>query len=90
MNFDHKWGLAAYCNPTQHVASWRQPRAQADAATNIERYARSHEWLKFDLMFRRIDYKVIRTGAIEESHPHLAPLLATRCDSVIYHKDLKR
>jgi GNAT superfamily N-acetyltransferase len=38
--------------------------------------------------YGRIGYQVVRTGAIEESYPHLAPLLATPCDFVIYNKDL--
>jgi GNAT superfamily N-acetyltransferase len=38
--------------------------------------------------YGRIGYAVTRTGTIEESYPHLAPLLATACDFVIYHKDL--
>jgi hypothetical protein len=31
-----------------------------------------------------------RTGQVEESYPELAPLLATSCDFVIYHKSLDR
>ncbi|HET7016986.1 MAG TPA: GNAT family N-acetyltransferase [Streptosporangiaceae bacterium] len=38
--------------------------------------------------YGRIGYAPTRTGAIEESYPHLAPLLATACDFVIYRKDL--
>jgi GNAT superfamily N-acetyltransferase len=38
--------------------------------------------------YGRIGYTVIRKGRIDESYPHLAPLLATACDFVIYHKDL--
>jgi hypothetical protein len=39
MNSDGKMRLAAYYNPTgHHVASWRHPRAQADASTNIKHY----------------------------------------------------
>jgi hypothetical protein len=34
-------------------------------------------------------YQVVRTGRIEEFHPELAPQLATPCDSVILHKDLR-
>jgi len=30
----------------------------------------------------------VRSGTIDESYPWLAPLLATPCDFVIYHKDL--
>jgi alkanesulfonate monooxygenase len=47
--------LAAYYNPTgHHVASWRHPRAQVDASTNIKHYveiAQTAERAKFDLMF---------------------------------------
>ena len=38
--------------------------------------------------YARIGYRRHRVGAIEESHPHLAPHLATACDFVIYRKDL--
>ena len=41
-----------------------------------------------DNWYRRIGYRVARTGTIEEAYPALAPLLATPCDFVIYHKDL--
>ena len=47
--------LAAYYNPTgHHVASWRHPRAEADAHVNIGHYieiARTAERAKFDLLF---------------------------------------
>ena len=47
--------LAAYFNPTgHHVASWRHPRAQADANVSIEHYvdaARKAEAAKFDMIF---------------------------------------
>ena len=50
-----KMRLAAYFNPTgHHVASWRHPRAQADANVNIDHYieiAQSAERAKFDLIF---------------------------------------
>ncbi|MDB5408547.1 MAG: xenobiotic compound monooxygenase subunit [Rhodospirillales bacterium] len=55
MNSDGKMRLAAYYNPTgHHVASWRHPRAQADASTNIKHYVeitQTAERAKFDLMF---------------------------------------
>ncbi|GAA1224669.1 LLM class flavin-dependent oxidoreductase [Pseudonocardia alaniniphila] len=55
MKSDHKMRLAAYYNPTgHHVASWRHPRAEADAPTNIKHYvdiARTAERAKFDLIF---------------------------------------
>jgi GNAT superfamily N-acetyltransferase len=38
--------------------------------------------------YERLGYRVIRTGSIIEDFPHLAPLLATGCDFLIYHKDL--
>jgi GNAT superfamily N-acetyltransferase len=40
--------------------------------------------------YTRLGYRKVRVGAIEESYPNLAPLLATPCDFVIYHKDLDR
>ena len=50
-----KMRLAAYFNPTgHHVASWRHPRAQADANVNFDHYvdiARSAERAKFDMIF---------------------------------------
>jgi len=55
MNPDGKMRLAAYFNPTgHHVASWRHPRAQADAHINIKHYveiAQTAERAKFDLIF---------------------------------------
>jgi GNAT superfamily N-acetyltransferase len=41
-----------------------------------------HDW------YTRIGYRVVRKGSIEEQYPNLAPLLATPCDFVIYHKAL--
>jgi GNAT superfamily N-acetyltransferase len=41
-----------------------------------------HAW------YTRIGYRRVRTGTIEESYPHLGPLLATECDFVIYEKPL--
>jgi GNAT superfamily N-acetyltransferase len=38
--------------------------------------------------YERIGYRHIRTGALEESYPALAPLLATPCDFAVYRKDL--
>jgi len=38
--------------------------------------------------YTRMGYRVARTGAIDEAYPALAPLLATLCDFVIYHKRL--
>jgi ribosomal protein S18 acetylase RimI-like enzyme len=42
-----------------------------------------HAW------YTRIGYRTVRTGTIEDSYPHLAPLLATPCDLVVYHKPLR-
>jgi GNAT superfamily N-acetyltransferase len=41
-----------------------------------------HSW------YTRIGYRPVRSGTINESYPQLAPLLATPCDFVVYHKDL--
>jgi len=41
-----------------------------------------------DAWYMRLGYRVARTGAIDEAYPALAPLLATPCDFVIYHKRL--
>jgi GNAT superfamily N-acetyltransferase len=41
-----------------------------------------HAW------YTRIGYRPVRSGSIDESYPHLALLLATPCDFVVYHKDL--
>lgn len=38
--------------------------------------------------YARSGYKLARVGAIEESYPDLAPLLATPCDYMIYRKTL--
>lgn len=38
----------------------------------------------------RAGYKVVRTGSFEDQYPDLAPLLATPCDFIIYHLDLRR
>ena len=43
---------------------------------------RLHAW------YTRIGYAPVRSGTIDGSYPHLAPLLATPCDFVIYEKDL--
>jgi GNAT superfamily N-acetyltransferase len=39
--------------------------------------------------YGRLGYRVVRSGLIDEDFPHLAPLLATPCDFLIYHKDLR-
>jgi GNAT superfamily N-acetyltransferase len=38
--------------------------------------------------YERIGYRHIRSGALEEAHPALAPLLATPCDFAVYRKEL--
>jgi GNAT superfamily N-acetyltransferase len=48
----------------------------------------SKEFLK--AWYTRVGYRPVRTGQLEESYPELAPLLATPCDFVIYHKNLPR
>jgi len=68
MNPDKKMRLAAYYNPTgHHVASWRHPRAQADASFNIRHYveiAQTAEKAKFDLLFLA-DANATREAAVE-------------------------
>ncbi|HEY0539176.1 MAG TPA: GNAT family N-acetyltransferase [Actinoallomurus sp.] len=39
--------------------------------------------------YGRLGYTVTGVGAVEESYPGLAPLLATTCDFVIYEKTLR-
>jgi GNAT superfamily N-acetyltransferase len=39
--------------------------------------------------YTRLGYRIVRTGTIDETHPALAPLLATTCDFVIYGKALE-
>jgi GNAT superfamily N-acetyltransferase len=41
-----------------------------------------HAW------YTRMCYRPVRSGTIDESYPGLAPLLATPCDFVVYHRDL--
>ncbi|SEP01557.1 GNAT family N-acetyltransferase [Amycolatopsis saalfeldensis] len=38
--------------------------------------------------YGRLGYRVVRTSTIDEAYPHLAPLLATPCDFLVYRKDL--
>jgi GNAT superfamily N-acetyltransferase len=47
----------------------------------------SKEFLK--AWYPRLGYRPVQTGQFEDSYPELAPLLATPCDFVIYHKDLR-
>ena len=46
----------------------------------------SKEFLK--AWYGRIGYRIVRTGSIDDAHPHLAPLLATPCDLQVYEKPL--
>jgi GNAT superfamily N-acetyltransferase len=39
--------------------------------------------------YDRLGYTVTGVGAVEDSYPGLAPLLATTCDFVIYEKNLR-
>jgi GNAT superfamily N-acetyltransferase len=38
--------------------------------------------------YGRIGYRLIRSGSMQDSYPHLAPLLATPCDLLGYEKAL--
>ncbi|QRP51026.1 GNAT family N-acetyltransferase [Amycolatopsis sp. FDAARGOS 1241] len=38
--------------------------------------------------YTRLGFRVEHTATVEATHPHLAPLLATPCDFVVYRKDL--
>ncbi|HEY3708885.1 MAG TPA: GNAT family N-acetyltransferase [Amycolatopsis sp.] len=38
--------------------------------------------------YGRLGYRVVATSTIEQAYPHLAPLLATPCDFLVYRKDL--
>jgi GNAT superfamily N-acetyltransferase len=38
--------------------------------------------------YTRMGYRIHRTRTVEESHPELAPLLATPCDFVTYRKNI--
>lgn len=50
----------------------------------------THPAKKFlDEWYTRLGYRVVRRGALEDDYPHLAPLLATPCDLMIYHKPLR-
>jgi alkanesulfonate monooxygenase SsuD/methylene tetrahydromethanopterin reductase-like flavin-dependent oxidoreductase (luciferase family) len=55
MNNKGQMRLGAFFNPTgHHVASWRHPRAQADAGINFRHYVeitQTAERAKFDLVF---------------------------------------
>ncbi|MEV8614944.1 GNAT family N-acetyltransferase [Amycolatopsis sp. NPDC051373] len=38
--------------------------------------------------YTRLGYRLEEKSTIEEAYPHLAPLLATECDFLVYRKDL--
>jgi ribosomal protein S18 acetylase RimI-like enzyme len=46
----------------------------------------SKEFLK--AWYRRVGYRLVRTGGLEDAYPDLAPLLATPCNFEIYEKPL--
>jgi hypothetical protein len=39
--------------------------------------------------YGRRGYRLVRTGTIDETHPQLAPLLATPCDLEVHRKPLR-
>lgn len=39
--------------------------------------------------YLRIGYQIVRTGTLDETYPALVPQLATTCDLLILHKDLR-
>jgi GNAT superfamily N-acetyltransferase len=43
---------------------------------------------RLDAWYTRMGYRVVRTESIGEAYPLLAPLLATPCRFVIYHKEI--
>jgi GNAT superfamily N-acetyltransferase len=47
----------------------------------------SKEFLK--AWYGRLGYRPVRTGSIDDTYPHLAPLLATPCDLDVYEKPLQ-
>src|SRR3954453_17505241 len=60
--------LGAFFNPTgHHVASWRHPRAQADAGINFQHYVeitRTAERARFDMVFLA-DNVCVRDASME-------------------------
>ena len=38
--------------------------------------------------YSRLGYRLVRSEPLVETYPHLAPLLATDCRSLVYHKQL--
>jgi GNAT superfamily N-acetyltransferase len=39
--------------------------------------------------YGRRGYRLIRTGRMDEAYPHLAPMLATPCDLLVYERPLR-
>jgi GNAT superfamily N-acetyltransferase len=39
--------------------------------------------------YRRLGYRVVRKDTMSEAFPELVPLLATDCESQVFHKDLR-
>jgi N-acetyl-S-(2-succino)cysteine monooxygenase len=66
-NRDEKMRLGAFFMPTgHHVASWRHPKADADAGVNFKHYvqlAQTAERAKFDMIFLQDSL------AVREAHP---------------------
>ena len=70
--------LGAFFNPTgHHVASWRHPKAQADAGVNFKHYveiAQTAERAKFDMMFLadNIGVREAKMEALSRSAQYIA------------------
>jgi alkanesulfonate monooxygenase len=70
--------LGAFFNPTgHHVASWRHPKAQADAGINFKHYveiARTAERAKFDMIFfaDNIGVREAKMEALSRSAQYIA------------------
>jgi GNAT superfamily N-acetyltransferase len=71
----------------------RRSRGRGRAAVQLELLVPrkwSHPSKQFlTAWYGRRGYRLVRTTAIDESHPHLAPLLATPCDLQIHRKELR-
>ncbi|WP_432705674.1 GNAT family N-acetyltransferase [Actinoallomurus iriomotensis] len=71
----------------------RRARAQGAGRMRLELLVpreRPHPSKEFlAAWYGRLGYVVAGKGTMEDSHPHLAPLLATPCDVMIYEKDLR-
>jgi GNAT superfamily N-acetyltransferase len=62
------------------------PVMQLELLVPRERLHPTKEFL--NAWYTRVGYRPVRSGTIDDSCPQLAPLLATPCDLVIYHKAL--